>query len=136
MDPVAIVFAVLTFGLAVAYVLLMQRQSALHSSLAVSLSKVETMEEQLSTEVERAKTEADIELRRRLVDAREELDDEEAGRCNGPPMPPMPQMVPCSQNLEECLPLDGPNNLSEQHIPRASREEETTKIRYENQEYI
>jgi len=78
MDPVAIVFALLTCGLVVAYVLLLKKQSALHSSLAVSMSRVGTMEEQLSTEMERAKTEADIELRRKLVDAREELDEEQA----------------------------------------------------------
>jgi len=76
MDPVTLIFAVLAVALAVVCASLFRKQSTLNSSLAVSLSKVGTMEDKLNSEVERARKEADLDLRQRLVEAREKLEQE------------------------------------------------------------
>jgi ribonuclease Y len=78
MDPVALVCAVLAALLAVACFWLLQRHSSLNSTLAVSLSRVGSMEEQLGAAADRARQEAALEFRQRLADAREEIDQEAA----------------------------------------------------------
>jgi ribonuclease Y len=78
MDPVALVCAVLAALLSAACFWLLQRQSSLNSALAVSLSRVGSMEEQLGAAAERARQEAALEFRQRLAGAREEIDQEAA----------------------------------------------------------
>ena len=78
MDPITIVFAGLALVFGLVSVGLLKKQSGLNSALAVALSKVGTMEETLTLEVERAKQEVSLASRQQIADAREELEREGA----------------------------------------------------------